>query len=169
MKNKKKLIHYLILLFLTITTATSVYSVINLRGKLQQADNSLIINRKLSTLTITTFKKRIKNNKGISFIYIGNGSCSDCSVFTPILLRSLTKRGMLEYIFYVDAEGLHKDKKDWLNFKKRYDFDQTPCLMLFEDGKRISKLEWSTKYGITEKKLNNWLSKYRTIIKSTDF
>lgn len=149
--------------------ALSAYKVNDLNSKLQLAENNSVVNSKLSTLTIATFEKRVNKNKGISFIYLGNGQCSDCSVFSPILLRSLRKKRMLEYIFYVDAEQLHKDKNNWLKFKRKYDFDQTPCLMLFKDGNRISKLEWNIKEGISEKKLSRWLNNNYQIIRLTSF
>lgn len=166
---KKKNLTFILFFLISIIIVIAIlsgYKIKHLNSELRVAENKLVLNKKLNTLTVNSFEKRTENKKKVTFVYIGNGECSDCSIFSPLLVRALSKKKLLECVFYVDMEYIHKNQKKWLLFKKRYDFSQTPCLMIYKNGKRISKLEWDTKNGISKNRLEEWLNKNYSIIRT---
>lgn len=166
--NKNYLIVVLVFIIIVITGFGVFFQKTkNLENKLEECENNATITADFNTLTIKAFEFKIKNSKNPVFVYIGNGKCSDCSFFNPKLKKMLSRKKLTRYIYYVDAEYLHKNYQKWTKFKAKYNFSQTPCLMIFKNGERLSKLEWDSKQGIPNSKLDNWLTKNKDIIKES--
>lgn len=167
----KAVYHKYIVLALTIVivviSAFSFYRIKSLERNLSIIQNNNSLNASLNTLTVESFNTKVKKQKNTIFVYIGNGECSDCYFFDPVLIKTLENKKLVNYIYYIDCQNLHKKKKEWQNFKTKYNFDQTPCLMIFKKGKRLSKLEWIPKKGISENKLISWLDKNSELIKES--
>lgn len=68
-------------------------------------------------------------------------------------------------MIYVNGEYI-QNNEEWKEFKKEYDFEQTPTLMLLKEGKQVSKLDWDENHYISEKDFDNWLSKNMDTIKN---
>lgn len=171
MKNRKErsLIVIIVLLIISNVLILSCYfyKINHLETEKNQYKNGLISYKNLNSLTVNSFVKRISRKKDITFAYIGNRECSDCSFFFPQLLNTLKKTKLQNNIFYINVEYLHKNQNRWYKFKKKYQFDQTPCLMIFKNGKRIAKLEWNPRTGIPKNKMYSWLEKYRLLIEKS--
>lgn len=163
----RKYIIIVLSIIIIMTSAFSLYKIKNLENKMSTIENNSSLNMRLNTLTVESFNKKVEKGKNTIFVYIGNGNCSDCSFFDPILIKNLKNRKIINFVYYVDCEYLHKKRKEWYSFKKKYNFDQTPCLMLFKNGKRVSKLEWIPEKGISEHKLVSWLDENSKLIKES--
>lgn len=137
------------------------------KNEIKEYRYSLTTYRYLNSLTVNSFEQKINKKNNVTFAYIGNNECSDCSFFFPTLKKTLVNKKLTDNIFYVNAQFLHRNKRSWLAFKKRYHFSQTPCLILFKNKKIISKLEWNPEKGIPESELNSWLEKNSNLIKKS--
>lgn len=169
MKFRKKfiLIIFSLLVLFGIVLSRLFYITNYQKKEIKEYRYGLATYKYLNSLTVNSFERKINRKNDVTFAYIGNNECSDCSFFFPTLKRTLVNKKLINNIFYVNVEFLHRNKSSWLGFKKRYNFNQTPCLILFKNKKIISKLEWNSERGISERELNSWLEKNLILIKKS--
>lgn len=132
---------------------------------LEASQSSVLIYNDIASYPTSILDSKIKNgNKYL--IFFGNGECGDCSTFYPILKKEIARYNIQRKIIYVNGEFLHKDKKKWEEFKKKYSFSQTPAFVLFDNGKVVSKIEWDSGNGLSEKKIDHWIVRNKKFINS---
>lgn len=111
----------------------------------------------LNSLTVESFEKKISNKNDL-LVYIGNSECSDCSFFSKTLKNEVETFPLKNSLYLVDITKLHQNTKDWVKFKKKYGFEQTPAFLLFKGGKVKSMIQWNEKKGLSPQSFHNWLT-----------
>ncbi|WP_373193075.1 DUF6568 family protein [Enterococcus sp. RIT-PI-f] len=117
----------------------------------------------LNSITIDNFENKVKNKENI-LVYIGNSLCSDCSKFSKTLKDEVENFPLKNSLYLVEITNLHKNKKQWLAFKERYGFDQTPAFILFEKGEIKTMIQWNEKSGLSPESFHKWLEENRSDI-----
>lgn len=117
---------------------------------------NLKIYKEFISYPLETFETQFSSGKK-GFVYIGNAECPDCSSFYPVLLKVIRKYNLSDKIAYVEGKYLREESNNWMNFKKKYNFSQTPALIIYGKGEIISEIEWDQKEGITENRLEKWI------------
>ena len=159
---KNKLIYIFIIFSLLSTVIASSYA-LTLRK-----ENKRLINENLATypeiynyldsVTFSTFKKKI-NNDDTFIIYFSRPTCTDCNLFDPQLIELIGSNSNYSQIIYLNLAKLRTNEEDWSDFKKTYNIIYTPTIAKYEDGKLISKIEWTPEKGINMNDVSIWLSK----------
>lgn len=112
----------------------------------------------LNSLTIESFEQKVKSGEEL-FVYIGNSECPDCSFFAKTLEKEVKTFPLSNALYFVNGRELRQDKTKWLNFKKRYQFEQTPAFLIFSKGQLLSIIQWSEKSGLSDTEFHDWLLK----------
>lgn len=118
----------------------------------------------LNSLTIDSFEKKVAEGDDL-FVYIGNSECSDCSIFSKTLKKEVETFPLKNSLYLVEISSIHSDNKRWLDFKKKYNFEQTPAFLLFKNGEIKSMIEWTEQEGLSSEAFHNWLKSNESVIK----
>jgi|GEM_PF-1999095 len=119
----------------------------------------------LNSLTIDSFEKRVAEGDDL-FVYVGkNSECNDCSIFSKTLKKEVETFPLKNSLYFVEISSIHSDKERWLDFKKRYGFNQTPAFLLFQNGEIKSMIEWTEQDGLSSEAFHNWLERNESFIK----
>lgn len=170
---KKRSNYLIILIFITVLGCISL-SIFCISEKKRSAEleQTLEIERKNNiiykdfiSIPIDIFEDRVSSGQ-LMLVYIGNNECSDCSVFYPTFLKMFREHNLVDKIVYVEGVHLRKDKEKWTEFKKKYGFNQTPTIAIYQYGKQVSSIEWSEIEGISEQDFEKWLDTNKSIIES---
>lgn len=125
----------------------------------EQLSANLITYDNLNSLTLETLENRLAKKDNL-LIYISNSKCADCSFFSSTLNKEIKENQYLRNSLYlVDVTKLHDNKKEWLQFKQKYQFDQTPAFLLFKNGKIKSVIQWDENNGLSPSSFHDWLEK----------
>lgn len=156
----------------SISTVVIVFLLISLslfqeNKKLKVTNNDLKVEKEiltnnlesyelLNSMTVDNFEDRV-NSKQNLFVYISNRECSDCSTFSKSLKDEIESSNIKNSLYLVDIQKLHQDKDNWLKFKKRYNIQQTPAFLLFEEGKVKSVIQWDENKGLSSESFHDWI------------
>lgn len=80
-------------------------------------------------------------------------------MFDPQLIELIGSNSNYSQIIYLNLAKLRTNEEDWSDFKKTYNIIYTPTIAKYEDGKLISKIEWTPEKGINMNDVSIWLSK----------
>ena len=167
--DKTKIILCLISVFIILLSVTITKTQ---RNKLNQIEKSLQIEKTnvqiyqdIISYPIEFFENKVANGD-LMFVYMGNLECSDCSIFYPIFKEQFNKFELENKLAYVECSHLRTNKNEWLNFKEKYGFLQTPAFIIYENSKIVSSIEWDDNNGLNEASFSAWLSENKEIIDS---
>lgn len=118
----------------------------------------------LNSITVTKFKEKIDSSDDF-YAYIGRPDCGDCILFEPTFISTINKYKLNNKILYMNVKKLRENQNEWVKFKKKYGFTQTPVIIHFSQGKNISFVEWDTEKGLPQNKLVDWFQKNNLIKK----
>lgn len=62
-------------------------------------------------------------------------------------------------IVYVNVSLVHKNDKDWQEYKRRFEIEVTPSFVFYKNGIQSSVLDYERDNGITTSTFENWLKK----------
>ncbi|MBO0421358.1 thioredoxin family protein [Enterococcus plantarum] len=110
----------------------------------------------LNAVTVENFETKVVNKEDF-YVYFGRPTCGDCNDFEPHLIKLIKKHKLQNSLVYLNAAELRKDKKSWELFKETYQLLYTPTLAKFENGKLVSKEEWTPENGIAIENVENWI------------
>lgn len=159
MKNKKKIVMVVSTIFLFILL-WCIYLLI-VRPKESHMEVNQIY-KNISSITVESFEKKI-HNRDSSFVYIGSLECPDCLDFEGTLLEIINKYEFTQEIHFLDLTWLRKENNEkYLRLKEQLGFSQIPNFCLIENGKVISKIEWTDK-GLLKSDVVDWLEKNNLI------
>ena len=128
--------------------------------------NSIQKNTQIQDITVVDFvtvQEMIQNEESF-ILYIGRDDCLDCRNFEPILKEYLKKNDG-SYIYYLDIKKIRKDAisndattkqiKLYEQLQKTLDFDWTPTIHYYDQGKITKSYEYLSKayYKIDDQKL----------------
>ena len=112
----------------------------------------------LSSVTLKKFEEMVAQKESV-VIYIGRPTCSDCNAFETEFIKILQKN-KLENIVYLNVTKLRNSDRKWQIFQDTYDVQYTPTIVKFENGKNISKVEWSPQKGTDLIAFEKWIDRY---------
>ncbi len=115
-----------------------------------QASNNLL---KVSWDTWTDSLQDHLNNYSL---VLERDSCQDCSVFNQYLSTLHNLHNKLILVVLLDDIHAH-GKQEWQEFKRQQGFVETPCLQIFENGKKRFSVDWSEKDKVMDT-LEKWLA-----------
>ena len=168
--NQKLLFLILVILFLGVTffarecyKQKSELTRLKIREEIVNKNNEIY--KEFMSIPISIFEQRLKENDSM-FVYIGNGECSDCSVFLPIVQRSVKKFKLEDKLFYVEGKYKRQNMEEWIEFKSQNKFNQTPAFIIYDKGRIVTKIEWTEKEGLSEQNFNQWISNNLDLIKA---
>lgn len=62
-------------------------------------------------------------------------------------------------IVYVNVSSVHKNDKEWQEYKRRFGIEGTPSFVFYKNGVQSSFLDYERDNGITTSTFENWLKK----------
>ncbi|CAD5897033.1 Thiol reductase thioredoxin (modular protein) [Carnobacterium maltaromaticum] len=161
MKKKEKIL-LMVVIFLVFMLGYQYKQNKDVKEKLIETEAYSPMYKYLSTVTLDSFEKKIKNNESF-VVYIGRPSCSDCTFFEDDFIELLEKFQLNNKIYYMNVYWEHKNNLEgFIDFKKSYGFNQTPAFLVFSKGKKISQIEWSEK-GLPKSILIEWFKQNKVI------
>lgn len=144
----KKIILWSLIAIVTIGAVTGLTTYKNKREK--------DIRMYMTEISLNKFNRLSKDNKPKNtFVYIGNSSCSDCSLFDPELIKLIKNNEIDEKIYYLDINELHKNKSKWKEFKRVNHIFGTPSFIYF--GKNTQTLSHQDTSAPRISELKNWI------------
>ncbi|MGL9891901.1 DUF6568 family protein [Enterococcus mundtii] len=167
--DKTKIVLCLIGIFIILLLVT-IFKI--QQDKLNQIDKSLQIEKNnvqiyqdIISYPINTFENKVSNGD-LMFVYMGNLECSDCSAFYPIFKEKFKEFNLENKLSYIECSYLRTNKSEWLKFKEKYGFSQTPAFIIYKNSKILSNIEWDNNNGLNEVSFSTWLSENKKIIDS---
>lgn len=110
----------------------------------------------LTVMTPETFKEQVASGKRM-YVYVGRPDCSDCSLLEQQLVKYIkTHDEVARNLVFVNVRILRTDEAKWSQFKKDYSVLGTPHFALWENGKQISKSEWTEKENYSIELFETW-------------
>lgn len=110
----------------------------------------------VTVMTPETFQEQVKTGKKM-YVYIGRPDCSDCSTFDPQLTKYIKEhKEVAQNLVFVNVRLLRADETKWTQFKKDYAVLGTPHFALWENGKQVSKSEWTKEKGYSIELFEKW-------------
>lgn len=161
---KKKVIYGLLLLVLCASSLFSATKAYSLNNEMKKKEEELIISKNnypevydfIDAMTVESFKNKIEKQEDF-YVYVGRPTCGDCNAFEPELIELIEKYEIENQLKYLNVAKLRTQENEWETFKKNYDLLYTPTLAKFEQGKLVSKVEWSPESGISIKQVKKWI------------
>lgn len=110
----------------------------------------------LTVMTPETFQEQVATGKKM-YVYIGRPDCGDCSTFDPQLTKYIKEhKEVAQNLVFVNVRLLRADETKWNQFKNDYSVIGTPHFALWENGKQVSKSEWTKEKGYSLEMFDNW-------------
>lgn len=128
---------------------------------ISESKTNTSVYKNLNSITIPTFENNVSDKRNF-LVYIGRPTCSDCNLFDSILVNELKKEDMTSNVVFLNvAWERQKGWKSWVQFKKKYGFNQTPAIIHYHNGKVLSIIQWGNNKGISKEDLHLWLTKQK--------
>ena len=108
------------------------------------------------SLQPVSFEKKYNTGQRL-VVYIGRPTCGDCNNFDKIFVKYIKRYNLSSKMVYVNVAELYKNKSKWEEFKKNYSIKGTPSLVIYENKKVISKLDFEEMHGFTPAEVEKWL------------
>ncbi|MEI5994340.1 DUF6568 family protein [Candidatus Enterococcus mansonii] len=169
-KEKQKTTMLILCLGLFIVLILAGVTILSEKNKVKQVNESLKIEQTnieiyqdVVSFPLETFE--YKFSKGdLMLVYMGNFECSDCSTFSPVFKEKFKKHNLKNKLIYVECSYLRSNKSEWLKFKEKYSFKQTPSFIIYKNSSILSSIEWDDVNGLNEETFDNWLLENKKII-----
>jgi predicted bacteriocin transport accessory protein len=153
MENNKKIVMMISTIFLFALLGCFYYLIVCPKESHMEANQ---IYKNISSMTVESFEKKIYKSDSI-FVYIGSLECPDCLDFEGTLLEIIDSYEFTQEIHFLDLTWLRKENKEkYKKIKEQLGFSQIPNFCLIENGKVISKIEWTDK-GLLKSDVVDWL------------
>lgn len=156
----------LLIVILTASVGMNLFQVVQM-GKTRKEltekvtfyeDNYSPMYEHLTGLSINDFEARVASGQRI-VVYFGRPDCGDCLAFEPTFTSLIEELDLGEKMYYVNVKWKREESTHaWNAFKEKYQFTQTPAFVVYEHGKQVSIIEWSTK-GLPKSDLKLWFEK----------
>jgi thiol-disulfide isomerase/thioredoxin len=170
--NKGKKLLLILCLTMMVALLLAGTTILIEKNKLAQIRNTLETERTNTKIyqDIISYPMESFENKfvqgDIMLVYMGNLECSDCSTFYPILKKKLEKYNLKNKLIYIECSHLRSNKDEWIKFKKKYSFTQTPAFIIFKNSRVLTSIEWDDDNNLNEATFDNWISKNEKVINS---
>lgn len=156
MKNKKMWIFFTFALLLMITITVQFFQLNAYKKQAVTKEGCTELYRYLPSLTMEALSEKIEREDRFA-VYFGSSECPDCIHFEDTLLEIVKGSDFHEEFYFVNLYWLRKEKpEDYAAWKKKLGFEQIPNFYLFEQGKAVSRVEW-TESGLPKSKALEWL------------
>lgn len=110
----------------------------------------------LTVVTPEVFQAKVANKEKM-YVYIGRPDCSDCSSLDPQLVQYIKDHPEVKKkLIFVNVRLLREDEVKWKQFASDYSVIGTPHFALWEDGKQITKSEWTKEKGYSLDMFSQW-------------
>lgn len=110
----------------------------------------------LTVITPETFQEKVAMKEKM-YVYIGRPDCSDCATLDPQLVQYIKDNPELKKkLLFVNVRTIREDVAKWEQFKKELNVAGTPHFALWEDGKQVSKSEWTKEKGYSIDTFSVW-------------
>ncbi|MFD2307303.1 thioredoxin family protein [Enterococcus termitis] len=170
---KKKFFYGTLLVVFLISSVFSATKAYSLSREVESKEEALIISKSnypevydyIDALTVDSFEKRM-NQQDSFYVYVGRPTCGDCNDFEPKLIKLIKDYDLHDQLQYLNVAKLRTQEKSWVNFKETYNLVYTPTLAKIEQGKLVSKVEWTPEAGISISDVEEWIE--LNMIKNTD-
>lgn len=95
----------------------------------------------LNSISYLNFNAFLADNKDQKLIvYVGRPTCSDCSVFEPVLIDFIKNSNLSNQVIYLNVAQTRKNEAEWEKFKTAHNIIYTPAIAIFEGGKFNTKI-----------------------------
>lgn len=121
-------------------------------------DKNLEMYKYLDSMQLANFEAKYNTGQKL-VVYIGRPTCEDCNNFDKIFVKYIKQYDLSSKIIYVNVDELYKNKSKWERFKQTYDIKGTPSLVIYENKKVISKLDFEEMHGFTPDDIKKWMMK----------
>lgn len=113
----------------------------------------------LTVITPETFEGEVKSGKKM-YAYIGRPDCGDCNSLDPQLVQYIKDHPEVKKnLVFVNVRLIREDAVKWEQFQKDFSVVGTPHFTLWENGKQVSKSEWTKETGYSIDVFDRWWMK----------
>ncbi|MGG5342425.1 hypothetical protein IGI58_001631 [Enterococcus sp. AZ020] len=151
----------MIFLISSVFSATKAYS---LSLEVENKEEALVISQGnypeiydyVDAITVDSFEKKIKQQDSF-YVYVGRPTCGDCNDFEPKLIELIKEYVIQDKLMYLNVAKLRTQEKMWEEFTETYNLNYTPTVAKIEQGKLVSKVEWTPEAGISIRDVEKWI------------